>query len=207
MNFVRFSARLARRRFALVLVALAAVPASLAFTTSPAQAATSTCLDANAQQVYNFGAIIQWDCSASDPYQQWMPKAAAINPNLPPPPAGQLVELQNVGALDNNNAADCLDADAQQVYNFGAVIQYGCNPGDTYQQWILMQAPSGYYVLENYGAYLQGAADCLDADAQQVYDNGAIIQYGCNENDPFQQWKPIADPAAGFILLESVGSL
>jgi hypothetical protein len=215
MNVARFSARLAqrgrslavtrttRRRIALLSVALAAVPASLALTMSPAHAATSTCLDANAQQVYDFGAIVQWDCSATDPYQQWTPMAAPVNPNLPPP-LGQLVELQNVGALDNNNAADCLDADAQQVYDGGAIIQWGCNPGDTYQQWMMIQTSAGY-LFENYGAYLNGAADCLDADAQQVYDNGAVIQYGCNEADPFQQWKPVF--GGSFLLLESVGSL
>ena len=71
-----------RRRFAALSVALAPVLAGLAFTASPAQAATSiTCLDANAQQVYNGGAVIQWGCSASDPYQLWAVGANTVNKN------------------------------------------------------------------------------------------------------------------------------
>lgn len=78
--------------------------------------------------------------------------------------------------------------------------------GDTFQQRILTQNSADNFVIQNYGAYLQGAADCLDADAQQVYNGGAVIQYGCNASDPFQQWKPVVDPVAGFFLLQSVGS-
>lgn len=199
-----------RRRFAVLSVALVPVLAGLAFTTSPAQAATSiTCLDANAQQVHNDGAIVQWVCNGNDPYQEWKPIAVASNPNLPPPPppppSGTLVQLQNVGALDNNNAADCLDADAQETYNYGAVIQWGCNAGDTSQQWIMIQTSAGY-LFQSYGAYLQGASECLDADAQQVYSGGSVIQWSCNESDPFQQWKPDVDPVAGTLFLQSVGS-
>jgi hypothetical protein len=54
------------------------------------------------------------------------------------------------------------------------------------------------YLLVNYGALVvDGAADCLDANSDQMYDGGAIIQWGCNSNDPYQLWNtiwPVDDP-------------
>jgi hypothetical protein len=199
MNLVRFSAgvaqrglsravarRVARRRFTVCSVALAAVLASVALTTGPASAETApgTCLDANAGQVYDGGAIIQWGCNSDDPYQGW---EAVWTANTP---YGAVYQLQDLGALDDNNAADCLDADAGQVYDGGAVTQWGCDASDPYQLWIFHFIGNSDFTLQNYGALIyQGAADCLDADAQQVYDGGAIIQWGCNTSDPYQQWQ------------------
>jgi hypothetical protein len=217
MNFIRFSARLARRgssravaqiasrrRLAVVCsAALAAGLAGAAFTAVPASAATTGfCLDANAQQVYPGGAIIQWGCNYSDLYQQWSFNAITGSPY------GELFQLQNTGALDVNDAADCLDADAQQVYPGGAIIQYGCNSSDPYQLWIAKGSESGALVqfqFENYGALVNDdAADCLDADAQQVYSGGAIIQYGCNSGDPYQIWQPSQGSVGG--QLQNVGA-
>jgi hypothetical protein len=198
MNFIRFSARLARhrcsravaqiaarRRLAVVCsAALAAGLASAAFAAVPASAAASAmCLDADAGQVYDGGAIIQWGCNSSDLYQQWK-----LSDPIADSPYGPLQLIYNTGALVYDDASDCLDADAQQVYDGGAIIQWGCNGSDDYQYWIATVTPDGIQ-LENYGALVYNdAADCLDADAGQVYDGGAIIQWGCNSSDPYQLW-------------------
>jgi hypothetical protein len=200
MNFIRFSARLAprdrsravargvaRRRFAVFSVALAAVFAGAALTTGPASAATApgTCLDANAGQVYDGGAVMQWGCNGNDPYQQWRAEFAANTPY------GAVYEIQNLGA-DYDNVADCLDANAGQVYDGGAIIQWGCNSNDPYQLWMFPGIGSSAFAMQNYGALIyQHAADCVDADAGQVYNGGAIIQWGCNTSDPFQQWQNV----------------
>src|SRR5262245_56732889 len=135
---MNFPARLTRR-FGAGSVALAAVLASLAFTTGSARAATPTCLDANAQQVYDTGAIVQWTCSITghnaDPYQAWkVTQQPAGNPNVPY--SGELFQLENWGALNGNRAADCLDADAQQVYDGGKIFQWGCDSNDPWQKWM-----------------------------------------------------------------------
>lgn len=213
MNFVRFSAGLARRgrsravartaaarRFAVFSVALAAVLAGVALTTGPASASASvpqfthgTCLDANSGQVYDGGQIFQWECNASDLYQEW--SAGLVEETA----YGPVYQLQNVGALDVNNAADCLDADAGQVYDGGEIIQMGCDTSDPYQLWLITNtAPAdggGAWSYQNYGALLQqGAADCLDAHAGQAYDTGAIIQWGCNTSDAYQLWQSAIGP-------------
>ena len=38
--------------------------------------------------------------------------------------------------------------------------------------------------FQSYGGYTQGAQECVDADARQTFDTGAIIQYSCNASDP-----------------------
>src|SRR5580704_9105630 len=162
MNFVRFSAGLARRgrsravartaaarRFAVFSVALAAVLAGVALTTGPASASVpqfthGTCLDANSGQVYDGGQIFQWECNASDLYQEWT--AGFVEETA----YGPVYQLQNVGALDVNNAAECLDADAGQVYDGGEIIQMGCDTSDAYQLWQSAIGPNGQ-VLANIG--------------------------------------------------------
>jgi hypothetical protein len=92
----------------------------------------------------------------------------------------------------------CLDADAQQVYPGGLVEQWSCNPDDPFQNWVIV--PEGSYLghtvyeIQNLGAlYDDDAADCLEADGQQVYPGGAVIQSGCVPNDdanvaPYEEW-------------------
>jgi Ricin-type beta-trefoil lectin domain len=198
MNFVRTSARLlwrgrsravarnvAGRRFVVFSVALAAVLASVALTTGPASATTfnSSCVDANAGQVYDGGAITQLACDSTDPYQEW-------NTNLVYMDGRYFSQLQNVGANEyDNGAADCLDADAYQVKDTGAITQYACNNSDPFQLWIITQNAQGNMTLQNYGALkYDNAADCLDADAYGNPDGGPIWQWGCDPDDPYQQW-------------------
>jgi hypothetical protein len=52
-------------------------------------------------------------------------------------------------------------------------------------------------VVKNYGAYLEGAADCLDANAQQDYNGGKITQYACSASDPYQQWAVSIEQVGG----------
>src|SRR5579862_9372839 len=118
MNSIRFPARLTwprrsrtstRRRFAAGSVALAAVLAGLAFTAGPAHASgTGFCLRANPQQADDFGAVIQWQCDDSDNSQNW-----TVTEVADPPGVGLLVQVKN------NGTSQCLDADADQAYNFG----------------------------------------------------------------------------------------
>jgi hypothetical protein len=201
MNFVRFSSRLARRgcsravariaarrRLAVVCsAALAAGLAGTAFAAVPASAAATNgiCLDADAQQVYDYGAIGQWDCNPTDAYQQWFAYGYGDSP------FGDLWVIQNVGALDVNHAADCLDADAGQVYNGGAIIQWGCNPShDPYQLWLQEPAANGPgFLYLNYGTLVNdGVSNCLDADGGAVGPGDPVFQWYCNPNDPFQVW-------------------
>jgi len=136
MNSIRFPARLtwpgrsgttARRRFAAGSVALAAVLAGLAFTAGPAHASgTGFCLRANPQQADDFGAVIQWQCDDSDNSQNW-----TVTEVADPPGVGLLVQVKN------NGTSQCLDADADQAYNFGMIIQWSCNASDPYQLWML----------------------------------------------------------------------
>jgi uncharacterized protein YaaQ len=179
MKFVRFPARLAgtpvRHRVAACSVAAAAVLGGTAFAATPASAATPMCLDANTQQAYNFGAVMQWQCDDSKNSENW------TITDLGSADGGFLVSIKN------NATGLCVDADAQQVYDFGSIIQWQCNTSDPFQMWILKATSEGV-TFENYGPYLQGVNDCLDADAQQVNDNGGIIQWACNASDPYQNW-------------------
>ena len=208
MNSIRFTAKLtppgrsgavvrtiARRRLAAGSVALAAALAGLAFNAGPAHASgLGFCLDANAQQAHNFGKIIQWQCDDSDNYQNWTFTLVAN-----PPGVGALFQFKN------NGTGYCLDANAQQVYDGGAIIQYSCDASDPYQLWMVNPHAGNEAIGEfrNYGAYTRGAADCLDANAQQVYDGGAIIQYSCDASDPYQQWTVVPSDKA---VVQNVGA-
>jgi hypothetical protein len=101
-------------------------------------AASSYCLDADAQQIQDFGKIIEWGCDSSDPFQLWVPVATA---------SGDAFE--NYGAW-LHGASYCLDADAQEVQDFGQIIQWQCNSSDPYQLWV--PVASDHHVLQNVGA-------------------------------------------------------
>lgn len=196
----------ARRRFAAGSVALAAVLASLAFTTGTAHAADGGsppfCLDANAGDVRDLGGIIQWSCSSTDAFQQW------IVTKVPVPAGGRalpantvLVQLQNVGAKK------CLDAVASEVEDFGAIAQWTCNfnyndikDSDPYQLWIVNDSS-----FENYGAYNLNEEDGLDANARDIGDFGQIMQYSLNTADPFQAWKAYSR-IGQTLVLENIGA-
>lgn len=209
MNFVKFSAGLAQRgrsrAMARILagrplavvfsVALTAVLGGVVFTAVPASAVTGpgTCLDAYAGQTYDYGSTIQWNCDTSDRYQQWVWNVVG-NSSL-----GQLVQLQSVG-----DAGFCADADAQQTYDYGAVIQWGCNTNDPYQLWAWQVTPNGYS-LQSYGAYLNGASECLDANSQEPFDYGAIIQWDCNSSDAFQLWN-VESVSSNTVVLQNTGT-
>jgi hypothetical protein len=198
MNSIRFSGRLtrpgrsgavaqaaARRRFAAGSVALAAVLAGLAFAAGPAHASgTGYCLYAVGS--LDFQPIVQYTCDDSENYQNWTVTQAAVpNGDTPPPPDGILLQFQNNGA-----SSFCLDADAQQTEDFGKIIEWGCDSSDPYQLWIPLATTSGD-AFENYGAWLNGASYCLDADAQDVIIYGMVIQWQCNTSDPYQLWVPV----------------
>jgi hypothetical protein len=196
MNGFRFPVRLARRRLAVFSVALAAALGGVAAAAAPASADVlqGTCLDANAQQVWDTGAIAQWQCQTDDPFQDWTLKFVEASPD------GYLYQLQNLGALENDNAADCLDADANDVGDGGTIQQWGCNPADPYQLWIVSIVGRGTGTYQNYGALTQdGAAECLDADAQEVYSTGKIFQWACDSNDPYQEWQLVNGPNGSFV--------
>jgi hypothetical protein len=206
MNFVRFSAGLARRgrsravartaaarRFAVFSVALAAVLAGVALTTGPASASTvdSSCFTANPNEVYSGGQIFQLACNSDYSWQDWTTTYVASTSDGRP-----LYQVQNVGAMQyDNGAADCLDANAYQVYDGGAIIQWACDAGDPYQLWIISNNSNGTVTFQNYGALIQqNAADCLDADAYGNMNGGPIFQWGCNASDPYQQWEYLSGP-------------
>jgi len=103
-------------------------------------------------------------------------------------------QLSNDGAYEYDNAQDCLGADAGQVYPGGAIIQSACaalSDPNPWELWLINRNNgTNTASIQNYGALLyDDAADCLDADAQQMTDGGAIIQWGCNPHDPYQQWQ------------------
>jgi Ricin-type beta-trefoil lectin domain len=188
MHSVSFPARLTRR-FAAGSVALATVLAGVGFAASPAHASTSStgyCLRATTAQ--DFGQIVQYQCDDSDNLQNWTATQVAVpNGDTPPPDNGILIQDRN------NSTGYCLDADAQQIQDFGSIISWQCSPSDPYQLWIISSNSTGIE-LENYGAWLyHGASYCFDADAQQVQDYGAVIQWPCgNLSDPYQLWYPLA---------------
>jgi hypothetical protein len=156
-----------------------------AVSAGPASAAVQSgiCLDANAGETYDFGAITQYSCNIDDPYQSW-----TLNP-VTNTPYGTSYQLLNDGAALIKGAGDCLDANAQQVYDGGQIMQWACNPQDPYQQWIFLNDNQGSYILMNYGDILYNPlAMCLDAYKGQEYDGGKVIQYTCNGSDSFQQW-------------------
>ena len=178
MNFVRFSPRLAA-----CSVALAAALGGVGFAANPASAATyPSCLDANRQVASGPGSVIQWYCNDSDNYQNW----TVIRVGQEHSGSGPEILLY---VIKNNQTSQCLDADAQQAYPGGAVIQWPCDYGsfDGYVMWIRTQTPEGYS-FQNAGATYQGGALCLDANAQQTYNFGKIIQWPCQASDPFQNW-------------------
>jgi hypothetical protein len=204
LSFVRLLARLGGRgcsrsgaRIAaprrLAVACSAALTAGLAaatftaVTAGPASAAVGSgiCLDANAQETYNFGAITQYNCNAYDQYQSW----SYLNVYAPGPSYGRRFQIFNQGAYNFKKALDCLDANAQQVYDGGQVMQYACDPNDYYQQWIQEPTDNGPVEWMNFGDLVyNGVAMCLDAYGGQEYHGGKIIQYACNANHSFQQW-------------------
>jgi hypothetical protein len=209
MNFVRFSAgparcgrsravarTAARRRFAVFSVALAAVLASIVVTTGPASAGIlpGLCLDADAQQVGQGGAIIQWDCDTTDNYQRW------VNEPGPTTSSGVVYQLEVLGPLDDKHENFCLDANAQEVYPGGAIVQWVGNNNDPYQWWLEHYLGGGVWSFQNYGALMyQNSADCLDVDAQHLGDLGPIVQWGCNSNDVYQEWEEESSPLGGTV--------
>lgn len=202
MNCFKFPVRVVRRRLAVFSVALAAALGGVAVAVGPASATVEpgTCLDANAQQVVPGGTVAQWECQTDDAYQNWTFKFVEASPD------GYLYQVQNVGALDNDDAADCLDADAYDVQDGGTIQQWGCDPTDPYQLWIITLLGGGAVSLQNYGALSQqGAVECLDADAQQVYSTGKIFQWGCDSSDIYQEWQT-ANGLNGSVVLGNVGT-
>ena len=196
MKSIKFPARLTRRRFAAGSVALAAVLASLAFSTGTAHASGGWCLDANAGPTSGPGSVIQWSCDADDPYQSWSFTDVAA-PGVPP--FGIVVQIRS------NGSGQCLDVDASHVQDFGNILQYNCNTSDPYQLWIPVATDGGSAIeYESYGPWLHGQADCLDADAGDVGLDGKIIQWSCNTNDPYQQWGELVPDNIHF--LENVGA-
>lgn len=210
MNFFRFPARLAqrrlsravartatRRRFAVFSVAVATVLTSVALTAGPASAAgggPAFCLYADFQQVYPGGAVQQLGCENSNLFQEWNWTFVGTTAY------GNVYQLQNYGALvtDTDDAKDCLAADAQQVGDGGAVIQSGCDASDLFQLWLVNDI-NQTVSIQNYGALVEDhTTDCLDADAQQVYDGGAVIQWGCNYSDLYQLWTAVYTSDVGF---------
>jgi hypothetical protein len=159
---------------------VSAAPASAAINSTPTT--SFWCLDANAQQVYDGGQISQYSCNGFDPYQSWsLQDVGRTN-------YGEAYKIFSDGAYDTNNALDCLEANAYQVYNGGQIIQYGCNASDPYQEWIPSKNSFGTQ-WENYGDLLyNGVAMCLDAYGGQQYNGGTIMQYACNGYDEFQYW-------------------
>ena len=176
MNFVR-------PRLAACAVAFAAVLGGVGFAASPASAATyPSCLDANQQVASGPGSAIQWYCNDSDNYQNWTIAPVASEHSG----SGPVIPLYG---FKNNQTSQCLDADAQQQYPGGAIIQWPCDYSgiDLYQLWIRTRTPEGY-IFQNAGATYQGGGLCLDANAQETYNFGKIIQWPCKASDPFQNW-------------------
>jgi hypothetical protein len=144
--------------------------------------------------VYGYGAVVQWGCNSEDQFQGWELAQGTQTPY------GPAMQLENVGAAHVYHVADCLDADADQVYNSGAIIQWGCNASDPFQEWIAEtpSGPGGVIQFVNYGALLEGRDSCLDANAYQNYDGGGIIQWACNVNDPYQLWNHTPGTFGGY---------
>jgi hypothetical protein len=89
-------------------------------------------------------------------------------------------------------------------YEFNPIVQYQCDDSDNYENWTVTQAavPNGDTPPPDYGGLLvqfrnNGASSyCLDANATQIQDFGQIIEWGCDSNDPYQLWIPIATSGA-----------
>jgi hypothetical protein len=131
-----------------------------------------TCLDADGTDVGNGGKIFQWDCNASDRYQQWEVVGSD----------GEVPILRNVGA------GTCLDADGTDVGNGGKIFQWDCNQSDHYQQWWFYGSSNTGNDNAVAGVHSQGAGTCLDADGTDVGNGGKIFQWDCNQSDSHQQW-------------------
>jgi hypothetical protein len=138
-----------------------------------------TCLDADSTDVGNGGKIFQWDCNSSDSYQQW-----AILDSV-----GNQPIFENVGILDNDGEAYCLDADASDVGDGGKIFQWACNTGDSYQQWWFYGSNNISSDSAEAGLHSQGTGStCLDADGTDKGDGAPIFQWDCNQSDAYQQW-------------------
>jgi hypothetical protein len=219
MNVLRSSCKLAprklaqamtrtasRRRLTVCSATLAVVLGSVALPAATASAATfpGTCVMAVPQQVYPGGAVDQWGCDTSVPFEVWTAVGRLDTAY------GWAYEIVNAGAYSDDDAADCLQADPGQVYPGGAIVQSGCSydGSDLYQLWLIdpIGGGSSTWSIENYGALVNDdAADCLDADAQQATDGGAVIQWGCNTHDAYQLWRP-EWPNSDQFILENLGT-
>ena len=196
MNCFRFPAGIARRRLVVFSVALAAALGGVAVAAAPASAEVvpGTCLDANAGEIYNTGGIAQWQCQTDDPFQSWKLGFVADSSD------GPVYQVFNLGALEEG-AADCLDADAQEVYDGGKIFQWGCNTADPYQLWIVSTVGTSTVTLQNYGALNRAhAADCLYAEPGEYYNGGQIVQEGCQSGDVNQEWELVPTVEANDLL-------
>jgi Ricin-type beta-trefoil lectin domain len=177
---MNFPARLTRR-FTLGAVALATIATSFALTTGTAHASICDDLDANAGQTSGVGSAILWGCNGNDPYQSWYVTDDGYDPNRNP-----IITLQNVGS------DQCLDLDANDIGPGGPITQYGCDSGDTYEEWVVIPVPygGGAAVLESYGVWLthDGYNDCIDGEDAFWFPGNGLDQNQCDISDTYQQW-------------------
>jgi hypothetical protein len=138
-----------------------------------------TCLDADASDVGDGGDIFQWSCSSGGAYEQWIIKGSS----------GSQPILENVGILDNNGKAYCLDADGTNKGNGAPIFQWGCNQSDSYQQWWFYGSNNINSDSAEAGLHDRGTGTtCLDADGTSKGNGAPIFQWGCNQSDSHQQW-------------------
>jgi hypothetical protein len=132
-----------------------------------------TCLDADASEARNGGAIFQWTCSSTDSHQKW--ELLDTYPNNP--------ILKNIGT------GTCLDADGSAKGDGKPIFQWGCNSSDHFQQWWF----GGSRDLNTNGnadatLHSYGDGTCLDADGSAKGNGAPIFQWDCNSGDSFQLW-------------------
>jgi hypothetical protein len=210
VNFIRIPARLvrpgrsgavirttARRRFAAGSLALAAVVAGVAFAASPAHASSpGYCLLAVGS--FQTNPIVQLQCDDSNNYENWTGNVVAVPNGDPRTPVGQaLFQFQNNGA-----SSFCVDANAQNIQPYSGIMEWGCNASDPYQLWFPWNGDGGH-IYENYGAWLQGQAYCLDADARETIDFGKVMLWPCSSSDPYQAWVTVP---SDHNLIQNVGA-
>jgi hypothetical protein len=149
------------------------------------------CLDANAGQIQAFGQVMEWGCNPYDDFDQWHQIEETYTQ------WGIASFFDNAGGQFDYNTQDCLEANYQEVYNGGQIMQWGCSPNDPYSQWIVYHEPDGWNQLMNYGDMLYNhVAMCLDADGSPsefgnpspLYNGAPIFQWACNSNDGWQLW-------------------
>lgn len=184
------------RRLTTIAITLGPLLAGITLSTGEASATTpgpywisngadsSLCLAPDDSQPYDYGAIIKVTCNGNEDWSFIDTGQNMLGYEL------YLIESTSVliNRPGGGTARDCVDFHAQQSWNYGSVIQWVCNINDPYQQFAYIGG-----TLVNAGAAAAfdneyGAPPCLDGDAQQPYDGGAVIQFQCNDSDSWQQW-------------------